>query len=157
MGNKYAEFSRVEEKQADRLLWLASVSVPFGSLWWVPDSLWVQYARWYPGAKKRTKHPGLSIEGHKGLPLSLEAAPMLMGTSEKNGPGLAVKRLTPDQDVSHFSVRKYAPVPRGYFAGAQGANPTGGFVYRNRSKPSVTETEASELHQILNKRKPTLR
>lgn len=141
MVNKYQQFSKVEDVPGMTETFLP-YRVEFGSIWWVRDPLWVEYARWYP-EQKRKAHPGLCARNPSlGRTSSLEPIYLLIGTSKKRGRSFFVHGVSENKGT-HFHLKKGASIPGIEFAPPHG-HPQ---ITRNTYKTSLSPSECSELRK----------
>jgi len=141
----------ISQQEAQRLrlsrLVATVFAVDFGSLWWVPDGLWL---REIPTFRPRQDgaHPGLCMR--IGSPASIcDPWPLLLGRSS-DGPLKVVGMSSRDPKRIGYFGRVLRPGWFGArdFAGRKGAEPADS-IRRNRFKPSLSEDEQMELQKFL--------
>lgn len=143
--------SRISQQESDSLrlhrLVATVIGVDYGSLWWVPDTLW---QRELPSFKPRPdgKHPGLCI-GNANQASVFDPWPLLLGAS-KLGP-LAVTGMSAKdpEKVGYFGkVLRPGMYEAGDFIACPGDDHNQS-IRRNLTKLSINESEESELSEFL--------
>lgn len=116
-----------------------------GSLWWVPETLWKQYAARYHQESERSSHPGIALL--KSYAAGMDLIPMAHGTTPKflgthNRAVLVLKGITED-DPDHLTLfgQLFAPIPPSCWR-------TAPQITRNQHKPSLTTDEYEKLDSI---------
>lgn len=142
MANKYPQYSKVTDPE-EALILLLAFEIPFGSLWWVDEILWLRYLPHYI-SENRKQHPGLCCNPPSVQPPAyFMPVSMMLGTSKKKGRSFFVPNLTPDQKGTHFSPRKVAGIPAEMFADRLQ-------IRRNVSKPGLTDDQKQALKTFSN-------
>lgn len=125
----------------------AVFAVDFGSLWWVPDFLWLREILSFK-PREGGSHPGLCIG--IGSPNSIcDPWPLLLGVSAQ-GPlkFVGISSLNPKQPGYFGKVLRPGFFGAPDFVIRKGDEP-GDSIRRNRFKPTLSEDEQTELRKFL--------
>ncbi len=95
--------------------------IGFCALYRVPEPLWkATLPSFYDRTNTRAMHPGLSLSGPR---FSLDAVPMLHGSSGNRGPVVIKGLFTTDPDHETSFGRLLAPIPLQAWQGKNGVEP----------------------------------
>jgi hypothetical protein len=126
------------ESRRKNLLEKLAQHIGFCALYRIPEPLWKTSLPHYDRANTRAMHPGASLSGPR---FTLDAIPMLHGSSGNRGPVVIKGLFATDPDHKTSFGRLLAPIPLHAWQGKNGVEPL-------RDARRLTAAEKSEITDL---------